>query len=114
MSKAAVDAKLRAEGRCRLCRRSSRVRPLTRHRIVPGRLGGRYVPINCVGLCRPCHDLVDNRELAERRWARRMLRASLWPEEHAQARIQYAIRGRSFDRAYPRPTRELVIERRAA
>lgn len=115
MSKSAVDGKHRSEGRCRLCRRPSSVRPLTRHRLIPGAFGGRYEPANCVPLCRPCHDDVDNRDYADRRRARRMLRAVLWPEEIAHARRAPMSRnGRfAFDLAYPRPPRELVDERRA-
>lgn len=119
MGKGAVTAKLKAEGACRLCRRDARVRPLTRHRIVPGRYRGRYTPPNCVPLCRPCHELVDgwNRlegpmVTAERRSARRMLRAALWPVEVAYAIANWPV-GQpgellTFDDLYPIPTRELV------
>lgn len=119
MSKAAVDLKFRAEGRCRLCLRPSRIRRLTRHRIVPGRYKGSYTPQNCVPLCRPCHELVDgwNRaeslvEHQERRLARKMLRASLWPIEVAYARAHWPVGTTTFDEVYPKPTRELVMERR--
>lgn len=110
MSKQACDAKVRSEGRCRLCLRSWTVRRPTRHRIVMGRDGGRYEPVNVVGLCRPCHSEVDHWDLSRRASARRMLRASMWPVE-----VSHAIRrlGRGgFDRAYPRPARELIVARR--
>lgn len=109
MSKAAVDLKFKAEGRCRLCLRPRAVRALTRHRVIPGRIRGPYTPANCVPLCRPCHEMVDHWDPSIREPARRMLRACLWPSE-----IGYAL-GRSaywFNRWYPRPTRELVLERR--
>lgn len=109
MSKAECDGKLKAEGRCRLCLRLSSVRRLTRHRLIPGSSGGRYVPVNVVPLCRPCHDLVDHRDRELRRTARKMLRASLWPVEIAAASGWYW-----FDRAYERPSRELVLARRSA
>lgn len=112
MSKAAVDLKFRTEGACRLCRRSASVRPLTRHRLLPGSRGGAYVPVNCVPLCRACHDDVDHRDRRTRLPARRMLRASLWPMEIACAKTAFAIRGTSFDLFYPTPTRELVLARR--
>lgn len=122
MTRLDVDEKFRTEGRCRLCLRPGSIRPLTRHRIVPGAFGGRYVPENCVPLCRLCHDLIDNRDRYARATARRMLRAVLWPIEVAYATRQptfFAIGGSlertwSFDSAYPRPSRELVLERRAA
>lgn len=127
MSRAQVDAKLRAEGRCRLCLRPASVRPLTRHRIVPGAVTGPYKPVNCVPLCRPCHELVDNwqeRDPASTRMYRRALRASMWPEEIAHAKRWLPVatflvdgiiitRDWDFDQAYPRPTRELVLERRS-
>lgn len=75
-----------------------------------GRDGGRYEPVNVVGLCRPCHSEVDHWDLSRRASARRMLRASMWPVE-----VSHAIRrlGRGgFDRAYPRPARELIVARR--
>lgn len=118
-SKARVARKLAAEGACRLCRRPSRVRPLTRHRIYPGRLGGTYRQENVVPLCRVCHDLIDDhrdRDPDEWRTLRRMLRACLWPHEHAYAARLFALLGPdAFDRHYPRPARELVqAVRRAA
>lgn len=115
MGRAAVeDTKVVAEGRCRLCERLWDVRPPTRHRIVPGRHGGRYVARNIVPLCRPCHDLIEADASA-----RRMLRARLWPGE-----VSYGLRhwptvtaaGRpinGFDWFYPPPPRELVIAARS-
>lgn len=41
--------------RCVDCGRTQRGRRLDVHRLVPGRLGGRYTPENCVTLCRKCH-----------------------------------------------------------
>lgn len=125
MSKAAVDGKFKSESACRLCHRPFYVRRLTRHRIVPGAYGGTYIPINCVPLCRPCHDLVDHKDITTRRLARRMLRASLWPVEIAHALRRdgsarlvrdpplFPRRRWYFNEAYPKPTRELVVERRA-
>lgn len=125
MSKAQVDTKLRSEGRCRLCERTRDVRPLTRHRVVPGAFGGRYIAVNCVPLCRPCHDLVDHKDHRVRHPARRMLRASLWPVEIAHAKEYSGVvrvsrdvvlaelaRRWYFDDAYPVPPRELVLQRR--
>lgn len=111
MSKAQIDAKFTAEGRCRLCLRPSRVRQLTRHRLVPGSMRGTYVVNNCVPLCRPCHDLVDHRDREIRDSARRMLRALLWPVEigHILSRLSE----KTFDARYPRPTREVVMSARA-
>lgn len=111
MSKPECDVKVQAEGRCRLCLRSSTVRPLTRHRVVQGRYGGRYVPANCVPLCRPCHELVDSGDRVVRAQARRMLRAVLWPVEIAHAITRFGEEG--FDGHYPKPGRALVLERRA-
>lgn len=110
MNKQACDAKARSEGRCRLCLRSWAVRRPTRHRIVPGRLNGRYEPRNVVPLCRPCHNQVDHWDATIRGPARRMLRAAMWPIEihHAIARLGR----REFDQRYPRPARELVLARR--
>lgn len=91
-----MPAKLAAEGACRLCERSSELRPLTRHRLFPGRKGGRYVYKNVVPLCRPCHDAVE-RDVN----ARRMLRPKLWPSE-----IGYVIANMGhewLDEVYPRP-----------
>ena len=113
MNKSRVDEKFRAEGACRLCRRASSVRPLTRHRVFPGRFGGRYIPINCVPLCRPCHDDVDHKHYVTRMRARKMLRASLWPSEIAAAQTQFVLIGFRFNDFYPPPPRDLVLERRS-
>lgn len=77
-----------------MCQRPYSVRPMTRHRLNPGRDGGRYVARNVVPLCRPCHDLVE-----EDRGARGMLRRALWPAEVAYL---IGVRGRAWlDAAYP-------------
>lgn len=108
-----IATKFKAEGQCRLCERKASVRPLTRHRIVPGAVGGPYRADNVVPLCRPCHDLVDHRDEDVRVPARRMLRVVLWPVEVAYARRW--LRGR-FDTMYPpapRPAaREWTLELR--
>lgn len=62
------------EGACRMCRRPAKVRPLTRHHLVPQRkrdripntpgVGGIHHPGNVVPLCRPCHDRVETDGLA--------------------------------------------------
>lgn len=59
--------KVHEEGRCRMCQRSSFVRPLTRHHIVPLSYFRRHPQVaplrhsdaNIVGLCEPCHRLVE-------------------------------------------------------
>lgn len=95
-----VVDKFKAEGQCRLCERPARGnggRALTRHRLVPGRHGGRYVTVNCIPLCRPCHDEVEEQDPV----ARRMLRPKLWPVE-----IAYVIKTLGeqwFELMYPRP-----------
>ena len=114
MGRAAVeDTKVIAEGRCRLCERPWTIRPPTRHRIVPGRRGGRYVPPNIVPVCRPCHDLIEDDPTV-----RRMLRARLWPEEVAHALRHWPTVHRNgrpingFDWFYPPAPRELVLDAR--
>jgi 5-methylcytosine-specific restriction endonuclease McrA len=101
--------KILAEGQCRMCGRAHRVRPLTRHHLVPESwFLSQPLPLrlirnahaNIVPLCRPCHDRVDSREADERTDARRELRRCL-----GQAEIAFAIsvRGKSWlDRYYPR------------
>ena len=69
--------KLREEARCRLCLRARKVRPLTRHRLIPGREGGSYEYGNVVPLCRPCHDLVDGCTNRARKRDRQLWRAML-------------------------------------
>jgi hypothetical protein len=32
---------------------------VTRHRIKPGRKGGKYIPLNVIGLCPNCHVLAE-------------------------------------------------------
>jgi len=61
--------KCREEGACRMCRRSSAIRPVTRHHIVPlswFRVRPRFAPLrnadsNIVPLCEPCHKQVERR-----------------------------------------------------
>ena len=61
-------SKVEEEGRCRLCLRDQRIRPLTRHHVVPKRwFRSRGLPnslrdadANIVPLCRPCHDLIHH------------------------------------------------------
>lgn len=98
--------KIRNEGHCRMCGRSSRVRPLsplTRHHIVPlswfsadhspqaAVQREAYWPVrnanaNIVPLCRPCHDAVESRDPVIRTHARAELRRVL-----TQAEIAFAI-----------------------
>lgn len=89
---------------CRMCGREKRIRPITRHHLVPiawfaklaeddPRRALRNATANLIPLCRPCHDLVDARDPVVRAEGRRMLRRSL-----GQAEIAFAIhvRGRSW------------------
>lgn len=101
--------KILSEGHCRMCGRPARVRPLTRHHLVPVSWFLRQpwplrmvrnAHANVLPLCRPCHDLVDNREEAERASARKELRRCL-----SQAEITFCIsvRGKEWlDEHYPR------------
>ncbi len=104
--------KMSAEAVCRMCLRTARVRPLTRHHLVP-ESWFRQQPLalkmirnahaNIVPLCRSCHDRVDNyateEELRDRVEARRHLRRSLTQQEIAFA-IQ--VRGQDWlDHHYP-------------
>lgn len=91
-----------------MCLRSDRVRPLTRHHLIPQSwflrqkhdrrwAAWRNIAPNIIPLCRPCHDLIE-------RWdngleARRMLRRSLTQEEIAFA---LAVRPEWFNRWYPK------------
>lgn len=101
--------KVRAEANCRFCQRPWDVRPPTRHHIVPQSYfksaegaakknmmnSGR----NVVGLCRACHDRVDNTNRDEKMRARRELRKLM-----TQAEIAFAIELRSrewLNRNYP-------------
>lgn len=43
-----------------------------------------------------------------------MLRAVLWPVEHGYAVHRLRFGGNAFDRLYPKPAREHIIEARAA
>lgn len=82
--------KIAEEAACRMCLRPHRVRPLTRHHLVPERFF-RFQPAptrhlvhvdpNIVPLCRPCHDLVEEPDKQVRTEARRMLRRTLAQEE---------------------------------
>lgn len=104
----ATEHKMRAEGHCRMCLRPASVRPLTRHHIIPESWFLRQphhlrvirnAHANVIPLCRPCHDLVDNRETDERENARRMLRRSF-----SQSEIAFIIQVRGLDwlnDAYP-------------
>lgn len=108
------------EAHCRMCLRHKRVRPLTRHHLVPlawflqrHQVNGETVYVqplgvrqirnanaNIIPLCRPCHDLVDHRDREIRKAARRELRRSLWQPE-----IAFAIAVRDLhwlDAHYPR------------
>lgn len=73
--------KVEREGHCRMCRRPSRVRQLTRHHLIPQewwRRRGEEIAVlrnaaaNIVPLCRPCHDDVEH-DLESRRMLRRVL-----------------------------------------
>lgn len=104
-----TEHKMRAEGHCRMCLRPASVRPLTRHHLVPEAwflrqpLAMRLIRnahANIVPLCRPCHDLVDNRSNLVREEARMHLRRSF-----SQSEIAFAIQVRGqhwLDREYPR------------
>ena len=95
-----VQEKLAAEGQCRLCERPAKgkgSRTLTRHRLVPGRYGGKYTVANVVPLCNICHIEIE----AEDAVARRMLRPKLWPME-----VAYVLRRMPeqwFELMYPKP-----------
>lgn len=89
------------EGHCRMCLRHRKIRPLTRHHLVPLEWFNhqkmevrqiRNANANIIPLCRPCHDLVDSQLEEVRTPARRELRRSLWQPE-----IAFAIRLRGAD-----------------
>lgn len=92
------------EGQCRMCQRSKRVRPLTRHHLVPLRWflgdGERYRTVrnanaNIVPLCRPCHDQIEEHDPIARRMLRRLL---------TQQEVAFAIRVKGVEwlhREYP-------------
>lgn len=93
------------EGCCRMCERPWKVRPPTRHHLVPTRWfmssqGAPYRQIrnsnaNIIPLCRPCHDLIEKREPFSRRMLRRLL---------TQQEIAFAVRMRGIgwlNREYP-------------
>lgn len=98
--------KMTGEGHCRMCQRPAHVRPLTRHHLVPEEWFRRQ-PVtlrryrnahaNIVPLCRPCHDLVHDRD--DPVPGRVLLRRSL-----TQAEIAFviAVRDRAWlELAYP-------------
>jgi hypothetical protein len=80
--------KCREEGACRMCRRPDKIRPLTRHHLVPlswFRARPRFAPLrnadaNIVPLCEPCHKQVERRSPPH---ARIELRRLLYPVEVA-------------------------------
>lgn len=93
------------EGKCRMCGRPNKVRPLTRHHLVPLRWflceeGLRYRMVrnsnaNIIPLCRPCHDDIEHQDPIARRMLGRLL---------TQQEIAFAIRlrGRAWlDWEYP-------------
>ncbi len=94
--------KLREEGRCRMCRRHSSVRKLTRHHLIPKRWKGwerfsvevRDCDSNIVPLCAACHGSVETDRVA-----RSMLRKALGSNE-----VGFILRIRDqawFDLRYP-------------
>jgi 5-methylcytosine-specific restriction endonuclease McrA len=99
-SKAGTARKFQ-HGLCRMCLRPKHVRPLTRHHLVPIAWFRKNPHLwsyasstaNLVPLCRPCHDMIDNRNPADREDARRLLRRSLSQQEIAFA---IAVRGRMW------------------
>ena len=103
------------EGICRMCLRPRYVRALTRHHLVPVAWFRKHPHLwaytsataNLVPLCRPCHDMVDNRRKADRRDARRLLRRSLSQQEIAFA---IAVVGKEWlDREYPLDMDAIVV-----
>lgn len=77
-------AKVHEEGRCRMCLRPPSVRALTRHHLVPLSFFRdrpdvapiRHSDANIVGLCEPCHRLVELRDDHARIELRRLLGTS--------------------------------------
>jgi len=105
-----VIDKLKAEGACRLCDRSSKGvggRELTRHRLVPGRFGGRYEYANVIPLCNTCHIAVEGESPVDRR----MLRPKLWPIEIAH--VLEHMGEEWFEAMYPRPSGPAITFREA-
>jgi len=100
--------KCEAEAHCRMCLRHMKVRPLTRHHLVPLRWwkniglewrGVRNCPNNIIPMCRACHDLVESSDEEIRQEARRMCRRAM-----TQIEIAFAIatRGKEwFNHHYP-------------
>lgn len=96
-------AKVREEGRCRMCLRPSAVRPLSRHHLVPQawfRARPKLAPLrhaeaNIVPLCDPCHKAVEERGAHARIELRRLLGA-------AEVAFVLQLRGQDWlDLRYP-------------
>lgn len=103
-----TNAKISAEGVCRMCQRPHTVRRLTRHHLIPVYWWMRQpLPLRSfrnawagmVPLCRQDHDLLHSKDEEERIEARRMLRRSLTQQEIA---FMIAVRGKTWlDIHYP-------------
>lgn len=96
-------AKVREEGRCRMCRRASDVRPLSRHHLVPqswfrehpSLAPLRHADANIVPFCDPCHQEVEKRGSHARVELRRLL-------GNAEVAFVLQLRGRDWvDGRYP-------------
>lgn len=96
-------AKVREEGRCRMCQRPSDVRPLSRHHLVPQswfRAQPRLAPLrhadaNIVPLCDPCHRAVEERGSHARVELRHLF-------GHVEVAFAIQLRGREWlDARYP-------------
>lgn len=95
--------KVEREGHCRMCKRPSRVRQLTRHHLIPQgwwKARGEEIAVlrnaaaNIIPLCRLCHDQVESDVES-----RRMLRRALTQQEVAFA---IDVIGRTWlERRYP-------------
>ena len=104
-----TNAKVAAEGRCRLCQRSFKIRQPTRHHLIPQSWWIRQpLPLRAfrnawagiVPLCRKCHDSVDSKDPVEQWEWRRMLRRSLTQQEIAF--VICVMSKRWLDLEYPR------------
>lgn len=60
-SKKRLYKKNLVSGACEVCGYDKYI---TRHRIRPGRKGGKYVPGNVIGLCPNCHSEAETGELS--------------------------------------------------